>query len=139
MLSAGNLKKDEKSQYVDLIKNHKILEEDEKKELLENLSEHLNFTKKTLLKDDVQFGYYLAGLIEGDGCFERNRLTICYHEKDLPSALWLKERIGYGKVDPIKGKRAVGYYLTGKEGLEKVIKLINGKFLTDNKINQMIK
>ena len=145
MLSAGNLKKnyskkiEKNSLYVDLIKNHKILQENEKIELFEYLSDPNNFTMSTLLNDDEQFGYYLAGLIEGDGCFERNRLTICYHEKDLPSALWLKERIGYGKVNPIKMKKAIGYYLTEKEGIKKVMNLVNGKFNTNSKINQMIK
>lgn len=105
MQSAGNLI----SFYEDLIKKNKILEEDEKKELLEFLFLH-HQDKDTLLNNDVQFGYYLAGLIEGDGCFERNRLTICYHEKDTPSAHWLCQRIGFGRVGPIKGKRALSYF-----------------------------
>lgn len=144
MQSAGNLKNfyskliDKENFYEDLINNHKILEEHEKIGLLNYLSFHQKNMKEFLLNNDEQFGYYLAGLIEGDGCFERNRLTICYHEKDIAAAHWLNKRIGFGKVAPIKGKRAVGYYLTGYEGLNKVINLINGKFLTDSKINQMI-
>lgn len=106
--------------------------------MLDNISDH-NKYHKDLLEDDSHFGYYLAGLIEGDGCFERNRLTICYHEKDVAAAYWLKKRIGYGVVQPIKGKRAISYHLTGEKGMRHVLEIINGKFVTDLKLDQIKK
>lgn len=136
MQSAGNLQKILDSE--DLIKTNKILNEEEKKEMLDYVSDH-NKYHKDLLDDDNYFGYYLAGLIEGDGCFERNRLTICYHEKDVAAAYWLKKRIGYGVVQPVKGKRAVSYFLTGVKGMRHVLDITNGKFVTDFKLDQMKK
>ena len=40
---------------------------------------------------DKDFGYYLAGLIEGDGHFSNSKLEIILHEKDRPLAFYLKK------------------------------------------------
>jgi len=77
MQSAGNLKKfyskliGQDDLYENLINNHNILEEDEKKELINFLSLNQTNTKETLLYkyNDDQFGYYLAGFIDADGSF----------------------------------------------------------------------
>jgi hypothetical protein len=47
------------------------------------ISDHLNHNK---LKSDEDLGYYLAGLIEGDGYFGNSKLEIVLHEKDRPLA-----------------------------------------------------
>ena len=59
--------------------------------------------------NDIELEYYLAGLIEGDGYFGDRRLEIIFNEMDTPLAGYLQQRIGYGSVSKIKGKKAVKY------------------------------
>lgn len=82
---------------------------------------------------DDQFGHYLAGLIEGDGNFSPNKITIAFHDSDASLAYYLKERIGYGNVKKIKNKKALTYIISNFEGRLKIANLINGKLRT-NKI-----
>jgi len=87
--------------------------------------------------NDEDFGYYLAGLIEGNGLINSSEfIEIAFHEKDISLAYYIKKRIGYGKVI-IKENNSVKY-LVGNKGLEKLIHLVNGKFLSQSKINQLI-
>nr|AVR57727.1 hypothetical protein C0989_000014 [Termitomyces sp. T132] len=102
--------------------------------------------------NNVDFGYYLSGLIEGNGLFEDHKLEIKFQEKDISLAYYLKKEIGYGKViketnlkpslsggtGPSEG-RGVKYVLTHYEGLKKVLNLLNGKLININTINQLLK
>ena len=56
---------------------------------------------KTFLTDN-EFGYFLAGLIEGDGWFGYKQLYIIFAEEDTSLAYYIKKRIGYGNVYKIK-------------------------------------
>jgi hypothetical protein len=101
------------------------------------ISDHL---KKHIKPDtDEEFGYYLAGLIEGDGYFGNIRFEIAFHIADISSAYYIKKRIGYGSVLFLKNKNSVRYVLRHSAGLKKVLGLVNGKFLGQNKIDQLIK
>lgn len=89
---------------------------------------------------DEQFGHYLAGIIEGDGHFStKQQLVIVFHSLDASLAYFLKERIGFGNIRKVKNKNAFILVIAAKEGIEKVIKLINGKIRTVKKYNQIIK
>ncbi len=89
---------------------------------------------------DDHFGHYLAGLIEGDGHFSsQQQLVIVFHSLDASLAYLIKKRIGYGSIKKVKDKNALILVISAKKGLEKVIKLINGKLKTENKHNQIIK
>lgn len=101
------------------------------------LSDHLK--KHTKPKTDEELGYYLAGLIEGDGYIGESRIEIAFHMDDVSSAYYLKKIIGYGSVLYLKGKNSVRYVLRHRVGLEKVFSLINGKLLSHHKIEQLIK
>lgn len=68
-----------------------------------------------------ELGSYLAGLIEGDGCFSGKRLEIVLHYEDKALAYRIKKWIGYGTVSKVKDKMAVKYCLTHREGLTKVL------------------
>ena len=57
--------------------------------------------------NDEQFGYFLAGLIEGDGWFGHKELHIIFAENDISLAYSIKNRIGHGNVYKIKDKKAV--------------------------------
>lgn len=109
--------------------------------LCENLK-HLNIHKPKHIKpiSDEEFGSYLAGLIEGDGHFSnQNQLIISFHIQDIRLAYFIKSRLGYGSVKKIQNQRAINYVISNKEGIEKVISLINGKIRTPIKYNQIIK
>lgn len=100
------------------------------------ISDHMKKHKKPI--SDLDFGYYLAGLIEGNGYFGDRRLEIIFHERDKFLAYFIKKRIGYGSVYKINNN-TYRYCLRHQEGLKYVLSLVNGKFLTENKINQLIK
>jgi hypothetical protein len=88
--------------------------------------------------NDDQFGHYLAGIIDGDGHFSSNQqLVIVFHSLDISLAYYIKERLGFGSIKKVKAKNAFLLVVAAKEGLEKVIKLINGKIRTENKFNQI--
>ncbi|OAX30958.1 homing endonuclease [Rhizopogon vinicolor AM-OR11-026] len=89
------------------------------------ISEHVPRHLRPATAD--QFGYYLAGLIEGDGHFSNASL-----------AYYIKKIIGFGSIKKVKDKNAFLFIISSKEGLEKVIKLINGKLITENKYNQIM-
>lgn len=101
----------------------------------EDISEHMTKHRKPL--SDEEYGYFLAGLIEADGCFGDHRLEIVFFEKDLPLAYYIKKRLGYGSIYKTKDKRAYKYCLRHSAGLKRVLSLVNGKFVTSNKIDQL--
>lgn len=114
MESAGNLKKEKVIEISDHIKNH-----------------------KSLLKNDEHFGYYLAGLIEGNGKINKNSIEIKYNKKDIQAAYWLKKRIGAGKVksDFINPNKYI-YFLDNFKAFDFILQLLNGKFITNDKIKE---
>ena len=96
-------------------------------------SKHL----KPLSED--QFGHYLAGLIDGDGHFSsKQQLVIVFNLSEISLAYYIKERIGYGQVKKVKNKNACLFIISKKDGLIKVLNLINCKLRTLNKYNQVI-
>ena len=85
------------------------------------------------------FSHYLAGLIEGDGTFfvpvetrsSKNKkyypsVQICFHLKDLPLALVIQQRLGFGSLHKVKGKNAYTYTINSLKGLLTISCLING-------------
>ena len=88
---------------------------------------------------DLEFGFFLAGLIEGDGWFGLNQLHIVFSDRDISLAYLIKKRIGYGNIYKIKDKKAVRYICKNKNGLKVILSFINGKLLTNGKYNQLIK
>ena len=84
---------------------------------------------KTILTGN-EFGYYLAGLIEGDGWFGDKQLHIILAEQDTWLAYYIKKRIGYGNVYKIKDKNAVRYICKNIQGLSIILSLIHGKLVS---------
>jgi len=92
--------------------------------------------------DKNQLGYYLAGLIEGDGYLSlnnKNNLMICitFHIWDTPLALKLIDYFGQGYIAKRPGN-SIELRVSNRRGLEKLITLLNGKFRTP-KIDQLYK
>nr|YP_009487241.1 hypothetical protein [Russula foetens]AWB36143.1 hypothetical protein [Russula foetens] len=102
----------------------------------DHISDHVFKHRKP--ETEEEFGYYLAGLIEGDGYFGDYRFEIAFHKEDAFLAYYIKKRIGYGSVLKLKNKNSVRYVLRHSEGLRIVLNLVNGKFLTNKKINQIL-
>lgn len=107
-----------------------------KSEKVSNISVHV----PTHLKpdNDRNFGYYLAGLIDGDAYFSSTpQLVIAFNELDASLAYYVKSKIGYGNIYKVKNKRAVILVISKLAGLEKVLELIKGKIRTAKKVEQI--
>lgn len=104
---------------------------------LPKISEHVPIHNSNI--NDKEFGYFLTGLIEGDGWFGKKELHIIFSENDTSLAYLIKKRIGHGNVYKIKDKKAVRYICKNKEGLSIILSLINGKFVSNYKYEQLIK
>nr|CRX66585.1 putative LAGLIDADG protein [Axinella polypoides] len=83
---------------------------------------------------DGEWGYYLAGLIEGDGSIVISKgkayIFIAFHQKDVFLAYYIKRRLGYGSIVKQKNKRAVSLVIVKRQGLFNVVNLVNGKLRT---------
>lgn len=107
-------------------------------ESVKYISNHV--PKHSIPINDQQLGYYLAGLIDGDGHFSSaKQLVIVFSNPDAFLAYLLKKRIGFGNVKKINNKNAYLLIISNKKGLFRVLNLINGKLKTENKYNQIIK
>lgn len=80
-----------------------------------------------------QFGYYQAGLIEGDGNFGDRRLEIVLNKKDIKQAYYLRKQIGYGLIYP---SNSVKFVIRKEAGQRKIQELCNGKFMGRFKLDQ---
>ena len=111
------------------------------KKLIKNVSvptEHVPTHLKPTT--DTEFGYYLAGLIDGDGHFSNTpQLVIVFNDLDASLAYFIKQRLGYGNVYKVKKKKAIILVVGKLEGISKVINLINGKIRDKNKLDQIRK
>jgi hypothetical protein len=88
--------------------------------------------------NDHQFGHYLAGLIDGYGNFSsKQQLVIVFHSLDASLAYYIKERLGFGSVRKVKDKNAFLLIIAARQGMERVISLINGKIRTETKLNKI--
>ena len=96
------------------------------RENIKSISDHVPRHCKPIT--DQQFGYYLAGLIDGDGHFSsQNQLVIAFDELSVSLAYFLKKKIGHGNVYKVKEKKAYIYVLAAFEPLCNLLKLINNK------------
>ena len=90
------------------------------------------------------FNHYLAGLIEGEGSIivpsskkdKKGRVTypsvqIVFALMDLPLALKVQKTLGHGSISRKKSQAAYIFTINSREGLLKIINLVNGKFKTD--------
>lgn len=103
---------------------------------LKKIKDHLS--KHNL--NDTEFGYYLTGLIEGDGHFTKTGVkTISFSIKDICQAYYIKKRIGFGSVSKVKDKEAVTFKMGSIKGMQKLHSLINGKFRTEAKYTQYMR
>lgn len=106
------------------------------KEEIKFISQHVTTHLKP--RNDNELGYYLAGIIDGDGHFStKQQLVLVFNLLDSSLAYYLKGKIGYGNVYKVKNKKAILLIVSNKKGLERIITIINGKIRTENKFNQI--
>ena len=106
-------------------------------ENVKRVSDHVPKHLKPL--NNEQLGYYLAGLIDGDGHFSKaQQLVITFSSPDAFLAYYFKERLGYGNVRKVKDKNAYLLIVSNKKGMLNVINLINGKLRTEHRFNQVV-
>lgn len=103
----------------------------------DKISKHRPLYNK--LNDNESLGYYLAGLIEGNGDIGLINITIIINYKDIKNAYYLKKLIGYGRVIKYShNNKVVRLIFNKKEGRKKVFELINGKLLGPYKHKQLV-
>jgi len=108
------------------------------KENIKSISNHPHKHQKPL--NNIEFGHYLAGLIDGHGQFSsKQQLVIAFNNLDISLAYYLKKRIGYGIINKVENKNTVVFIVTAKLGIEKILYLINGKIRDKNKQKQINK
>jgi len=106
-------------------------------ENVKGISDHIPTHRKPA--NDEEFGHYLAGLIDGDGHIStQQQIAISFHHNDAPLAYYVKSRLGFGSVYKVKNKRAVVLVVAARAGVEKVMRLVNGKFRTERRYEQAI-
>ena len=106
-------------------------------ENVRRVSDHVPKHLKPL--NNKQLGYYLAGLIDGDGHFSKaQQLVIVFSSPDAFLAYYLKEKLGYGNVKKVKDKNAYLLIIANKKGMLQVINLINGKLRTKHRFDQVV-
>jgi len=94
-------------------------------------------------KLNMNFAYYLAGLIEGDGTIlvprtERSpkgklnypSIQIQFDSRDLALALIIQKTLGFGSICRYKGSNSYRLTVNSFKGLIIMVKLLNGKFKT---------
>jgi hypothetical protein len=88
--------------------------------------------------NDIQFGHYFAGIIDGNGFFNnKQQLIIMFDLVDISLAYYIKKKLGFGSVKKVRNKK-VFLVITHMKGIEKTINLINGKIRTKFIFNQIL-
>ena len=107
------------------------------RENIKLISNHVPKHQKPISDNDL--GHYLAGLIDGDGHFSSiPQLVIVFSQPDAILAYHLKEALGFGNVRKVKDKNAYIYVVSNKDGILRIVNLINGKLRTKHKFNQVL-
>jgi hypothetical protein len=105
---------------------------------LRGISIHNNKHLKPL--NDYQFGYYLAGLMDGNSYFIKDndlfKFIIILNIKDISLAYYLKKYIGYGIIK--KDNNNIYLIISSYKGLLRIFNLVNNKIKTSYKYNEIL-
>jgi len=66
------------------------------------------------------------------------QLVLSFHENDAFSAYNIRERIGFGRISKVLSKRAYKLVISNRNGIIRVLELINGKVRNEVRFNQII-
>lgn len=91
--------------------------------------------KKSYTKE--MLGYYLAGLIDGDGHISKiGHVVISFNKKDVKTAFKLRSHLKYGQIRPVKNKQACNFIISNKKGVLFLASLIKDKLKHPTRIKQ---
>jgi hypothetical protein len=103
----------------------------------------LPFVIPPKIVSSTTFAQYFTGLFEGDGTIivptrersDKGRLyypsfELCFSSRDLPLALVLQQRLGFGSIQKFTGKNAYNLAIKDWSGLIFVYTLLNGNLRT---------
>ena len=111
-----------------------------KKEIMTFLKRSSETTRVT--PRNLDFIYYLAGLIDGDGSFivnpQKNSIVveITLHEEDVATLYFVKKNCGFGLVRKRPNVKAYRYRVAKKEQVYILLKQLQGKLCTLSKQEQ---
>lgn len=97
---------------------------------------------------DQDFGLFLAGMIEGDGCFDKSGLEIGFDCRDIALANGVASRLGVDPSVAITWRKPRQRHHKGwwrlriakdNPNMENVLRLTNGCFVGDEKLEQIEK
>jgi LAGLIDADG endonuclease len=99
--------------------------------------------KNKLSKESKRFNQWLAGLIDGDGCFQLSKkgyasLEIVMQTRDKNCLYQIKQRFG-GSVKLRSGLNYLRYRLHHKQGILNIIKALNGEIRNPTRLLQLNK
>lgn len=98
---------------------------------------NIHATKAKKPETKTEFGFFLAGLIDSDGCIAKpGYVQIDFHANDIYVAYYIQSMIGYGKVSQEKKRFSVRYRCTPEPGLVIIADLIRDKLRHLGKIAQ---
>lgn len=92
-----------------------------------------------------EFGYFLAGLIDGNGHIHPDgSVTLTLHEKDASVAYYIKKTIGYGKVKHVQKSQMSNVYTyvyicTHLSGIKVIGDTLRDKLINPDVISQFNK
>lgn len=92
-----------------------------------------------------EFGYFLAGLIDGNGHIHQDgSVTLTLHEKDASVAYYIKKTIGYGKVKHVEKPQMSNVYTyvyvcTHLSGIKVIGDTLHDKLINPDVISQFNK
>ena len=98
--------------------------------------------KHTFPNNDTELGYYLAGVIDGDGYISNDSnqmtITVSFHRKDISLAHKLKDTIKYGSVKSYsRNNTSLIYTITNREGIIRICNLIYKKLRIQRKVDRL--
>lgn len=97
--------------------------------------------KMKLTNKTIKFNEWLAGLIDGDGCFQLSKkgfasLEITLSARDKNCLYQIKDNFG-GSIKEKQGNKYLRYRLHNKKGLLKLVNAINGLIRNPNRLLQL--
>jgi hypothetical protein len=103
----------------------------------------LNLKSNTLKPEDKRFNQWLAGLIDGDGCFLLSKkgyasLEITMDIRDSMCLYKIKNIYG-GSIKFRSNNKAIRYRLHDKKNLINLLNAVNGEIRNSNRILQFVK
>lgn len=108
------------------------------KKIQKKISIHVPKKKSLNSLSNIEFGFYLAGLIEPNNitiCKNKTIINIILNKKDISLAFLIKKKLGFGKIK--KNNINLNIQLDNIKGILLFLELINNKLRTLNLVKNL--